>query len=176
MADVAKPMKGFDAGVNEIAIAYRSDTKARSSAPTSPARATSTAVATLTQAGLEAFCTCFLTSCVDQVGFMESLLEPAELLRRMDLWCEEETRAKRLPKGSWPLLREVVLTGAYARRKAPELTGYQERQARTVLNKLIDRGLLVSPTTRTDVRLGLPISVVDRWFPRLYPGSVSAPA
>jgi Fic family protein len=130
----------------------------------------------LTQAGLEAFCAFFLASCVDQVTFMESLLEPAEFLRRMEIWCEEETRASRLPKGSWPLLREAVLTGAYARGKAPGLTGYQERQARTVLNKLIDLGLLVSPTTRSDVRLGLPISVVDRWFPRLYPGSVSVPA
>lgn len=128
----------------------------------------------LTQSGLEAFCTFFLSSCVDQVVFMESLLEPTELLGRMQIWAEEETRAGRLPKGSWPLLREAVLAGTFARGKAPEITGYQERQARTVLNTLIDRGLLVSPTSRSDVRLGLPLSVVDRWFPRLYPISVKA--
>jgi Fic family protein len=127
----------------------------------------------LTQAGLELFCTFFLTSCVDQVTFMEGLLEPSELLRRIQIWCEEETRAERLPKGSWPLLREVVLTGRFERGKAPELTGYQERQARTVLNTLIKDGFLVSPTTRSDVRLGLPLAIVDRWFPRLYPFSVS---
>ena len=127
----------------------------------------------LSQSGLEAFCKYFLKSCVDQVEFMESLLEPTELLRRMEIWCEEETRANRLPKGSWQLLREAVMAGAYARGKAPDITGYQERQARTVLNKLIDLGLLVSPTSRSNVRLGFPLSVVDRWFPRLYPGSVS---
>jgi Fic family protein len=122
----------------------------------------------LTMAGLVDFCTFFLTTCVDQVDFMAGLLEPEELLRRMEIWTEEETRARRLPKGSWPLLREAVMAGEYARGRAPSLTGYEERQARTVLNSLIERGYLVSPTTRSPVRLGFPATVVDRWFPRLY--------
>jgi len=78
-----------------------------------------------------------------------------------------------LPKGSWPLLREALLCGEFARGKAPELTGYQERQARTVLNNLIERGFLVSPTSRSPVRLGCPLAVVERWFPRLYAGPAS---
>ena len=105
---------------------------------------------------------------------MESLFEPAELQRRMEIWCEEETRAGRLPKGSWPLLREALLCGEFARGKAPELTGYQERQARIVLNALIDKCFLVSPTSRSPVRIGFPLAVVDRWFPRLYTGPAIA--
>jgi len=128
----------------------------------------------LTQAGLVSFCTFFLTSCIDQVVFMESLFEPTELQRRTEIWCEEETRADRLPKGSWPLLREALLAGEFTRGKAPELTGYQERQARTVLNTLIEKGFLVSPTSRSAVRLGFPLAVVDRWFPRLYTGPAVA--
>lgn len=127
----------------------------------------------LTQSGLVDFCTFFLSSCVDQTVFMESLFEPAELQRRMEIWCEEEIRADRLPKGSWPLLREAALAGEFARGKAPDLTGYQERQARTVLNTLIEKGFLVSPTSRSTVRLGFPLSVVDRWLPRLYTGPAS---
>lgn len=125
----------------------------------------------LTQAGLDAFCGFFLDTCVDQVSFMEELLEPPELLRRMEIWSEEEIRAKRLPKGSWPLLREAVMAGEFSRGAAPALTGYETRQARTVLNTLIDAGYLVSPTARSPVRLGFPISVVERWLPRLYPGT-----
>ncbi len=106
------------------------------------------------------------------MAFMESLFEPAELQRRIEIWCEEETRAGRLPRGSWPLLREAVLVGEFSRGKAPDLTGYRERQARTVLNTLIERGFLVSPTSRSPVRLGFPLAVVDRWFPRLYTGPV----
>jgi len=41
-----------------------------------------------------------------------------------------------LPKGSWPFLREAVLAGEFARGQAPALTGYQERQAGTVLSTL----------------------------------------
>jgi Fic family protein len=122
----------------------------------------------LTMAGLIDFCRFFLGTCVDQIDFMAGLVEPEELLRRMEIWTEEETRAKRLPKGSWPLLREAVMAGEYARGNAPALTGYEERQARTVLNTLIEKGYLVSPTTRSPVKLGFPTAVVDRWFPRLY--------
>lgn len=128
----------------------------------------------LTQAGLVSFCMFFLSACIDQVAFMESVLEPTELQRRMEIWCEEETRAERIPKGSWGLLREALLAGEFARGKAPELTGYQERQARTVLNTLIEKGFLVSPTSRSAVRLGFPFAVVDRWFPRLYTGPAVA--
>ena len=103
----------------------------------------------LTQSGLVDFCVFFLSSCVDQMVFMESLFEPTELQRRMEIWCEEETRAGRLPRGSWPLLREAVLVGEFSRGKAPDLTGYRERQARTVLNTLIEKGFLVSPTSRS---------------------------
>lgn len=124
----------------------------------------------LTLAGLEAFSAFFLSTCVDQVAFMDGLFEPQELLNRMEIWAAEETRAKRLLKGSWPLLREAVLAGELPRGRAVELTGYEERQARTVLSKLLSAGLLVSDSKRGPVRLGFPIGVVERWFPRLYPG------
>jgi Fic family protein len=124
----------------------------------------------LTLSGLEEFCRFFLATCVDQVDFMESLFEPLQLLNRMELWANEEIRAGRLPKGSWPLLREAVLAGEYPRGKAQELTGYHERQARTVLTALLKRGVLTSSSDKGPVRLGFPIDVVERWFPRLYPG------
>jgi len=122
----------------------------------------------LTQQGLDEFCNFFLGACVDQVSFMASLLEPAELLRRIEIWCEEETRAKRLPRGSWPLLKEAVVSGEFSRGRAAEITGYETRQARTVLNTLVDKGYLASEGPRDAVRLGFPAAIIDRWFPRLY--------
>jgi len=128
----------------------------------------------LTQQGLKEFCEFFLRTCLDQITFMEGLLEPAELLRRIEIWCEEETRARRLSRGSWSLLREAVVAGEFARGRAAELTGYGIRQARTVLNTLIDQGYLVSETTRSPVRLGFPVHIIDRWFPRLYVAPANA--
>ncbi len=124
----------------------------------------------LTAAGLRDFCKFFLTTCLDQVTFMEGLLEPSELLRRMEIWCEEEIRARRLSKGSWQLLRETVVAGEFPRSKTASITGYETRQARTVLSQLLDRGLLASDGVRASVRLGVPVEVVERWFPKLYPG------
>jgi Fic family protein len=127
----------------------------------------------LTQGGLNEFCRFFLSTCVDQVSFMENLLEPAELMRRIEIWCEEETRARRLPRGAWPLLREAALAGEFARGRAAELTGYETRQARTVLSTLIDRALLTADGPRSAVRLGFPVAIIDRWFPRLYIASAT---
>ncbi|MEO6013710.1 MAG: Fic family protein [Devosia sp.] len=125
----------------------------------------------LTEAGLSEFCVFFLKSCIDQVTFMAELLEPQELLNRMEIWTEEEVRRNRLPKGSWPLLREAVVAGEFRRSAATLLTGYQERQARTVLSALLERGLLVASSPRAAVRLGFPADVLERWLPRLYPVS-----
>ncbi len=76
---------------------------------------------------------------------------------------------QRLQRGSWPLLREAVLAGEFARSQAQVLTGYQERQARTVLSSLLEQGVLTSAGPKGKVRLGLPVDVVERWLPRLYP-------
>lgn len=123
----------------------------------------------LTQAGLTEFTIFFLSCCLDQVKFMEELLKPEELLNRVEVWCNEEVHMQRLPKGSWPLLREAILAGEFARSQVQALTGYQERQARTVLSSLLDRGVLASPSPKGKVRLGFPINIIERWLPRLYP-------
>ena len=123
----------------------------------------------LSAKGLNHFCDFFLSVCIDQVDFMESLLEPLVLARRIEAYIEEETRSDRLPEKSWPLLREALLAGEFERGRAAAITGYKERQARTVLQALIKQGLLVSDTAKSPVRLGFPTHVVERWFPRLYP-------
>ena len=123
----------------------------------------------LSAKGLNHFCRFFLEVCIDQVDYMRSLLQPEQLLNRIELYIEEQIRLKQLPKRSFSLLREAVLLGELARGKASQITGYKERQARTVLNQLVKVGLLVSDTPRGAVRLGFPSQVVERYFPSLYP-------
>jgi Fic family protein len=125
----------------------------------------------LSQAALIEFCEFFLGTCLDQVEFMRSILEPSELLRRIEIYVEEEMRAQRLPKGSFALLREVLLAGEIERGAAPSITGYAERMARNVVSKLVERGLLSSSTPKGPLSLGFPLTVVERWFPSLYPAN-----
>jgi Fic family protein len=123
----------------------------------------------LSQAALTDFCEFFLRASIDQVDFMESLLQPSELLRRIEIFVEDEVRAGRLRRGSYPVLREAVLAGDVDRALARQLTGFQERMGRTVISKLLQKGLLVSAGPKDALRLGFPLDVVERWFPRLYP-------
>lgn len=118
---------------------------------------------------LKEFCEFFLATCLDQIEFMESLLQPTEILRRMKLYVDDEVAAGRLPKGSLALLREALLAGELERGKAADLTGYQVRRGREILARLLQVGLLVSQGPRAPVRLGFPTDVVERWFPKLFP-------
>jgi Fic family protein len=117
------------------------------------------------------FCEYFLSTSVDQVEYMRSTLEPQELLRRIEIYVDEEVRAERLPKGTFPLLREGLLAGEFERGAAPAITGYAERMARSVVSKLVHQELLVSDTPKGKLRLGFPLTVVERWFPALYPAN-----
>lgn len=125
----------------------------------------------LSAGALERFCEFFLSTAIDQVEFMESLLQPSELLRRMKLYVDDEVSANRLPPRSMSLLREAFIAGELERGRAPEITGYRERRGREILSQLLSKGLLVSQGPRAPVRLGFPLDVVERWFPQLYPVS-----
>lgn len=120
---------------------------------------------------LTEFCAFFLKTCIDQVDFMASLLEPNDLLRRMRLHIEEEVDAARLPRGSFPMLREALLAGEVPRGHAAEITGYGERMARNVVSGLVKKGYLKSGSSRAPLVLAFPVDAVERWFPKLYPAA-----
>jgi len=128
----------------------------------------------LTQSGLVEFCEFFLSTCTDQVKFMTSLLESDKLITRIEIHIEEEMRAKRLPRGSFEVLREAVHTGEVERSKVPSLTGYEERNARNVTAALVDRGMLTASSHRAPLRLAFPSDAVERWLPNLYPANAGS--
>lgn len=122
----------------------------------------------LSEIGLSRFCKFFLECCIDQVDFMSSILEPANLLKRIELYTEDKIKSGDLPKGSTALLRYAILNGEFERGMASQISGYKDRQARTVLSTLLKRGLLVSGDKKEPVTLEFPSEVLDYWFPRLY--------
>jgi Fic family protein len=128
----------------------------------------------LTQRGLVEFCKFFIDRAIDQVRFMEGLLDPTTLLRRIEIHVEEEIRAKRLMRGSFAVLREAVLAGEVERGLIPALTGYEERGARKVTAALVDAGMLAASTHRAPFRLAFSADVAERWFPNLYPANAGA--
>lgn len=125
----------------------------------------------LSHEALIEFCRFFLETCLDQVRYMRELLHPSELQRRMELYVRDEESAERLPKRSFVVLREALLSGELERGRIPQLIDTSERTARRVISALVDKRLLVSGSHKAPLRLGFPIDVVERWFPRLYPAT-----
>lgn len=122
----------------------------------------------LTMKGLVDFCEFFLETCLDQVNFMDRLLEPQQLLNRMEAYVGIEIQQKELLPGSFLILKAVFLAGEMKRGNAAQASGYRDRQARAVLKRLLDRGLLVSDSPKGSVRLAFPIFFAERLFPQLW--------
>ena len=127
----------------------------------------------LSQGALIDFCAFFLECCLDQVRYMREILEPSELQRRIDLYVRDEEDAGRLPKRSFVILREALLSGDLDRGRIPRIIDASERTARRAISALVEKRLLVSESHKAPLRLGFPIDVVERWFPKLYPMATS---
>lgn len=123
----------------------------------------------LSEESLCDFIAFFLKTCIDQVDFMETLVEPNRLRQRMLLWAEEEVRGDRLPPGSGQVLEAVLFRGELPRMDAAMLLGASKRTARRVTSALLDAGVLVSEGSRAPLRLAFPAALAGRWMPGLFP-------
>jgi Fic family protein len=123
----------------------------------------------LSERALLDFCRFFLRVGVDQVRFMQSILDPSNLLTRIESFCSEEAKAGRLPKQSFLVLREALLLGEVERGSVASIVNLKERAARNVISALLSRNLLSSSTPKGALRLAFPSDAVERWFPSLFP-------
>src|SRR5271167_1913873 len=123
----------------------------------------------LSEENLAEFTRFFLTTCLDQVTFMESLMQPQQLRMRILHWTEEEIRLDRLPPKSGAILEAVLYRGELPRADTASIVGTGERQARRVVSALIERGVLLSESSRAPLRLAFPATLAARWMPGLFP-------
>jgi Fic family protein len=124
---------------------------------------------TLSEEALADFTRFFLMTCIDQVTFMEGLVQPDRLRARILMWAEEETRVGTLPPRARAILEAVLYRGELPRGEAEVVAGTGERQARRVVSTLVDKGVLVSDNLRAPLRLVFPASLASRWMPGLFP-------
>jgi Fic family protein len=124
---------------------------------------------TLSEEALAEFTRSFLTVCIDQVNFMEGLVQPDRLRTRILLWAEEEIRLGSLPPKSGSILEAVLYRGELPRGDADAVVGTGERQARRIVSALVDKGVLMSDTSRSPLRLIFPAALAARWMPGLFP-------
>jgi Fic family protein len=126
----------------------------------------------LSEAALVAFTRFFLELCIDQVKFMEELVQPERLRARILMWVEEEIRLGHLARKSGSILEAVLYHGELPRGDAATIVGTGERQARRVVSGLMDRGVLASVSPRAPLRLAFPAALASRWLPGLFPEKI----
>lgn len=129
---------------------------------------------TLSEEALAAFTRFFLETCLDQVRFMEDLVEPNRLRQRILQWTEEEIRADGLPARAGQVLEAVLFRGALPRGDVAALLGITDRHARRVVSALMERGVLSSESTRAPLVLVFPAALASRWTPGLFPEKPTA--
>jgi Fic family protein len=128
---------------------------------------------TLSEEALAEFTRFFLRICIDQVDFMEGLIQPDRLRTRILLWGEEEIRLGLLPPKSGNILEAVLYRGGLPRGDADTIVGTGERQARRIVSALIEREVLVSESSRAPLRLAFPATLASRWMPGLFPDKLA---
>lgn len=123
----------------------------------------------LSEEALAEFTEFFLNCCLDQVRFMERLVQPNRLRDRILIWAEEETKAGQLPPKAGQVLEAVLFRGELPRGEVDTLLGASERSARRVISSLLEREVLSSESTRASLSMNFPAALAVRWMPGLFP-------
>jgi hypothetical protein len=123
----------------------------------------------LSEEALAEFTRFFLSTCLDQVTFMERVMQPDSLRARILLWAEEEIRLDRLPLKSGAILEALLYRGELPRGEAAGIVGTGDRQARRIVSALTEHRVLISQSSRAPLRLAFPAALASRWMPGLFP-------
>lgn len=123
----------------------------------------------LSEEELAAFTDFFLKLCLDQVNFMETMVQPERLRARIGLWVEEEARLGHLPLKAGQILETVLYRGELPRAEVATLLNATPRHARRLTATLLARGVLVSAGPRSPLRPAFPATLAPRWLPGLFP-------
>jgi len=123
----------------------------------------------LSEEELASFTRYFLQICIDQVDFMASLVEPVRLRTRIHQWIGEEAALGNLPAKAGSIIDAVLYRGELPRGELESVVGTGDRQARRIAATLLERGVLVSESSRAPLRMAFPATLASRWMPGLFP-------
>lgn len=123
----------------------------------------------LSEESLVEFTQFFLKTCLDQVNFMEQLMQPNRLRARILLWAQEEISVGTLPQQSSQVLESVLYRGELPRGEIPNMLNVTERHARRITTALIEKGVLTCVSPKSPLKLAFPAKFAERWMPGLFP-------
>jgi Fic family protein len=124
----------------------------------------------LSEEALVEFTRFFMELCLDQIDFMDRLMQPGRLTERIMFWAEGEIQQARLPQKSGRLLEAVLYRGGeLPRGEAAKVLDVGSRQARRIVAALMETEVLVSESSRAPLFLNFPAYLAGEWMPGLFP-------
>lgn len=123
----------------------------------------------LSEEALVEFTRFFLQISLDQIDFMETLVQPDRLRHRLLSWAAEEVAMGTLLPKSERILEALLYRGLLPRSEVQTLLGVGERQARRVVASLSKQKILTSPSLRAPLSLAFPPRLASRLMPGLFP-------
>ncbi len=123
----------------------------------------------LSEEALAEFTRFFLETCLDQVKFMEDLVQPERLRVRIRLWADEEIAAGALPAKVGAVLEAILYRGELPRSDVAAVLDTSARTARRIVSALAKHGAIASETPKSALRITFPAKLASRWMPGLFP-------
>ena len=127
---------------------------------------------TLSEEALAEFTRFFLSVCIDQVIFMDSLMQPDRLRTRILLWAEEEIRLGQLPAKSTSILEAVLYRGELPRGDAGAVVGAGDVRPGSSFPFSWIRESWCRRIPGPRCGLAFPAALASRWLPGLFPERV----
>jgi Fic family protein len=124
--------------------------------------------ALLLDENLITFCRLFLQTALDEADYMCNILNPENVIRRLNSYTERLVSEGELREECKLVLRTVFLSGEMKRGEVLQLTGRPERTARRILGELLNKGLLISDSPKGPVRINFPMKSAIEIFNDLF--------
>ncbi len=123
----------------------------------------------LSEEALVEFTRFFLETCIDQINFMEKVMQPDLLKTRILLWAKEEIQLGNLPYQSIQILEATLYQGEISRGEIAGMLNISDRHARRLTSILIKKGVLALADQKSPLKLAFPAMLASRWMPGLFP-------
>jgi Fic family protein len=123
----------------------------------------------LSEEALAEFTRFFLETCLDQINLMENLMQPELLRARVLLWAREEIEIGNLQSQTLRILEAILYRGEISKGEISSILDVTDRHARRLTATLIEKGVLISDSPKSSLKLAFPAALASRWLPGLFP-------
>jgi Fic family protein len=121
----------------------------------------------LSEENLTVFCKYFLAACIDQLRFMESILELEHLEKRFKQYLAVAESQKILSKASVSVLDSLIYKGEISRGEVQALCNVKRRRATNIIKELLDKGFVRSVSAHGGLTLSFSGDLAPHLFPKL---------